>query len=315
MKRSNIFGGIILIFIGLVLLLVNLGYLQWNFFITFFSFWPIFLIALGLLIIFRGRLWVQILALLLILVLPFLYYFGVGSLNSLQFIRPNSINTYSVSRQKTEEYSWSMANEPKIEKAELDLAYGVGKVILDSLSSSSKLLDVKVVSSFGKPDISVNQRGSTAKISVEQAERSFFFIPGIVSNGGGREDCELNLNRDVIWALDLKTGVSQSIINLEDIKFNKLSAETGVGAVKFILGDMGIDADMELDAGVGELTIVIPKDVGVRVDVDTGLGAIDLPGSWQRKGDTYTNSKYSQANTNINLTIKQGIGKVEIVTK
>ncbi len=48
-------GGILLIFIGAVLLLQTLGVLPWSLWFTLWWFWPVILIIAGLLIIFALR--------------------------------------------------------------------------------------------------------------------------------------------------------------------------------------------------------------------------------------------------------------------
>lgn len=307
MKRSNIFGGIILIFLGVLFLLANIGYLQWNFFLTLFSFWPLFLIAVGLLIIFQNRLWVQLLALLLILVIPLMYYLGIGPLNKLNFVGVNFGTT-----RNTEQYSLSFNNEPEVDRAELRLDFGVGVINVGSQNSPSRLVNLQAQSFLGEPTVSVNHDGSMAKINIKQKSGSFPFNIGVVRNGE-YEDWSLELNKNVIWDLKLDTGAGISRFNLAELKFNKLDLDAGAGDTQIILGDMGVDATVKVDAGVGKLTIVVPDNVGVRADIDSGIGDIDIPRSWQRKGDVYTASNYQQASTNISLRIDQGVGQIKIV--
>lgn len=79
MKGGNIFGGLFLIFFGAIFLLNNLGYIGWDIWLLFLDFWPLILIAVGLCLIFRKKVFIQFIVLLLIFAIPLAYYFGYGS--------------------------------------------------------------------------------------------------------------------------------------------------------------------------------------------------------------------------------------------
>ena len=63
------------------------------------------------------------------------------------------------------------------------------------------------------------------------------------------------------------------------------------------------------EAGIGKL--IVPKGVGVRVDVDTGIGDVDVSGLTKIDG-VYENDAIDSSDILITIEIQVGAGKVEI---
>jgi predicted membrane protein len=62
---------------------------------------------------------------------------------------------------------------------------------------------------------------------------------------------------------------------------------------------------------VGKLTIYLPSDVGVMVDVELGIAAIDTRGL-QKDGNTYTNDAYGESAVTLRIEIEGGIGDIRL---
>lgn len=304
MKSPNLFGGLLLIFLGAIFLFNNFGLIGWDIWLTFFSFWPLFLIALGLRIMFHNNLFVQIMAVLLILVVPLGYYLGYGPFNSFQGWR--------IPTAHYQNHHWSLEQEANLSNAKLNLEYGAGKL---TVYATNKLVDLQAGTSAGRPDIQVNRRNDSADISIQQEFKRFpFFLKPHM--GGWNEDWSLGLSKDVVWDLEFQTGATKAELNLQDIKFSKLDLDTGAGDVRLVFGDMGTSASIDVDSGAGNITLVIPENVGVKAKINTGIGQKNLSDrAWQQQGDTYISENYNQAVTKIDLDLDHGAGNVNIVTK
>lgn len=75
MRGRDVFGGLFLIFLGILFLLNNFGILSWDIWRAYLDYWPLVLIALGLRLIFKDSVIIQILVLLLIFAVPLAIYF------------------------------------------------------------------------------------------------------------------------------------------------------------------------------------------------------------------------------------------------
>ena len=303
MKGRNIFGGLLIVFLGILFLLNNLGMIGWDIWWVFADFWPLILIALGIRLIFRGNAIVQIFVLLLIFVLPVAWYFGFGNSQYPRWTHPGSMRNY-------ETYNWSLAKDADISAGELKMRVGAGKISL----KASELLAGLDATTYGKPDIDARKSGNNQTIKIDQADKRFpVMMPRMNFMS---EEWALTLNRDVVWKLDIDTGAATAIYDLSQIKFSRLDLDTGAGQLRVIFGDSGLSGEVDIDCGAGEVTLIIPENVGAEIKLHTGVGKKDLSGrAWIQKGDIYTSSNFEQAATKLHISLDTGVGAVSIVTK
>jgi Cell wall-active antibiotics response 4TMS YvqF len=82
------------------------------------------------------------------------------------------------------------------------------------------------------------------------------------------------------------------------------------------LGDLRQPVTTRVDAGVGDVTVPVPRDADVRVIAHSGIGHVDLFGQGDRAGGLFTghgNESWSGDGTpEIELTINAGVGDVEV---
>jgi predicted membrane protein len=62
---------------------------------------------------------------------------------------------------------------------------------------------------------------------------------------------------------------------------------------------------------VGSVQILLPNDVGVKVDVTGGLGQVTAL-NLSREGGSYVNAAYGESPVTINLAVEGGIGQVDM---
>ncbi|CAN5656756.1 hypothetical protein BH18ACT11_BH18ACT11_20660 [soil metagenome] len=72
-----------------------------------------------------------------------------------------------------------------------------------------------------------------------------------------------------------------------------------------LTGDYTQSFDASIEGGIGEATVMLPSDVGVRVRAEGGVGKINAEGL-TREGDSYVNDAYG------NLTIETGASDFEL---
>jgi hypothetical protein len=129
--------------------------------------------------------------------------------------------------------------------------------------------------------------------------------------GAGRTD--LVLGSLALTSLDIDAGAGEVNLDLSGSQsLNQLDYDMGAG--KFTLdltGDWQEDLDASLQGGLGDLTLRLPADVGVRIEVDTGIGSVDASGL-TKDGDTYTNDAYGESDVTMSIKIDGGVGKINL---
>ena len=89
----------------------------------------------------------------------------------------------------------------------------------------------------------------------------------------------------------------------------------GVGDLNVDLsGDRDQDLRAIIDGSVGSITLYLPKDLGVKVYVDKGIGSVDAQG-FQKREDVYTNDAYEKSDVTLSVDVDAGIGKVNLRLK
>ena len=68
--------------------------------------------------------------------------------------------------------------------------------------------------------------------------------------------------------------------------------------------------DASFKMGVGNLTIILPKKVGVKIILSKGIGNTNLVGFISEGDGVYVNEAYKDADVIINLNTELGIGEV-----
>ncbi len=129
--------------------------------------------------------------------------------------------------------------------------------------------------------------------------------------GAGRVD--LTLGSLALTRLDINAGAGDVNLDLSGSQsLNQLDFGMGAGRVTLDLtGDWQDDLEATIQGGVGELTMRLPRDVGVRIEVDGGIGGVDTSGL-TKDGDTYTNDAYGESDITLNINIDGGIGQINL---
>jgi hypothetical protein len=132
-----------------------------------------------------------------------------------------------------------------------------------------------------------------------------------VDIGAGRSN--LPLGSLALTRLDVNAGAGEVDLDLGGSQsLNQLTYKMGAGQVTLNLtGDWQEDLDASIKGGVGDLTLRLPHDVGVRVEVDTGIGDVDASGL-TKDGGTYTNDAYGESDITLNIDIEGGVGKINL---
>lgn len=297
-ERGGLVGPILLIAAGVFFLLSNMGLISWSFWDAIWRLWPIALIAVGLdLLIGRRSVLASLLVAIVTIGLLVAGFFWLGA-------------SPAAGGEITDTISESLSGA---ESAEVRLDFGVGRATLDALPAGS---DSLVEGSIERPD----DGGARIEQSYEvdggvaiydlRTEGSFRLIPFF----GPPDDnwfWDLQLNPDVPMDLTVNTGVGQTTLDLTALTLREVHVDTGVGETTVMLPGEG-QLEASVNGGVGELIIEIPDGVPARIDVDTGLGATDVRGDFERDGDVYISPGYEDALDRINLEIDAGVGQVTV---
>ena len=131
----------------------------------------------------------------------------------------------------------------------------------------------------------------------------------------GAGEIDIDLQDCNIHRFDIDMGAGEAHINLRNTSVPYLSFDGGAGSVEIDLsGRWENDLDANIDGGVGEITLILPPDIGIEMDVSGILGDRDIPGFF-KDGSLFTNELNGKTKNNLFLDINGGIGTVKVITE
>lgn len=163
-----------------------------------------------------------------------------------------------------------------------------------------------------RPDVTSSVASDTASVRISQPESSGFSLFGYTRNSW-----TVTLPAHVETDLRLRLGVGSSNVDLREIDLVRLSATTGVGDTTIDLtGPRTKDLTARIQSGVGNLTVRLPRNVGVKVNmVDKGVGDLSASG-FTSQGDSMINAAYAGVTglgPTIEIDLVRGVGNVSLL--
>ena len=110
------------------------------------------------------------------------------------------------------------------------------------------------------------------------------------------------------------TGASQiDLIGLANMNANQIIFDAGPGSYTLdFSGDLQKDTDVEINFGLGDVKIIIPKGMPTFVYVTGGLNNVRLKGTWNVTGNEYT---LEGKGPQLFINVKVGLGNLELVNQ
>ncbi len=158
------------------------------------------------------------------------------------------------------------------------------------------------------PEVQYSVEGTSGVLRVTQPN-----VEGFDFMGDMRNVWDVKLASGVPVDLDVEFGAGDSTVDLSEVDVRELHVLTGAGETRVDLtGERTADVSAEIEAGVGELTVKVPKDVGVRITgMQDGVGDFNVDG-FSADGDGFVNDAWDTATVKIELRIQRGVGEVTV---
>jgi len=128
-----------------------------------------------------------------------------------------------------------------------------------------------------------------------------------------RNEWDLRLNNDVPMNLSLDMGAGTSNLQLAGLSLTGLDISLGASESTIDLsGDWAQDLGVSIEAGAADLTVRLPSDIGVRVEVEAGPTVVNAPGL-TKDGNVYTNAAYGVSDVTLQIDLQAGIGLINLL--
>ncbi|MGC9523215.1 MAG: LiaI-LiaF-like domain-containing protein [Anaerolineae bacterium] len=291
-RHVSLVGPTLLIGLGLIMLLNNLGYLNWGFG-DVLRLWPILLVAAGLeLLLGRRSIWASLAAAVLVLLM-----IG-GAIWMVGIVEPDRAGGELV------EVRYPLEDTAT---ARVRLSPAVGRLTVSALTDSANLTEAEIELHQGERLSEQFSAGRQAELTLATDDRGPFTYTGL----GRTVRWDVRLNPEVELDLTTDLGVGDAEIDLSALTITDATVDFGVGQVDLVLPEIQ-SADVMVDGGIGTIVIETPPTLGVRIVADTGLVTRDLPTSYRREGNVFTSPGYDRADARVDLVVSLGIGTLTV---
>jgi hypothetical protein len=237
----------------------------------------------------------------------FANYFRFTALALLVMLLASGCGAIRVTRageMKTETHSVDLGAATS---AQIRIEMGFGELKVDS--AEGKLMEGTFNYNIAgwQPQVSYEVDGGQGSLVVSQPDEEVNLV-----NQGAQNRWDLLLNSRVPIDLEVSTGASKSELNLSAIDLTRLKVETGAGEGTIDLsGGWSHDLSVIIQGGVGNLTVILPREMGVRVRVETGIGNVKTAGL-SKDGNDYVNEALGVSSQTLSIDIQAGIGAIDL---
>lgn len=315
MKLDRILWGIILLFVGVVLLLENFNVIEfyWR---NVWGFWPIFLIIAGVNILFnrnKSNLGNIISIGVLVITLGFLFYRGQQPPEHDGWFGGRFDNEINIDMDDEENEA---VNTERLNFSEPYQAGAAKKVVLNISGGGTSfqldggtdsLIAAVVEKSRGTFTLKKEMLDSVQTLTFKMQEKK-----GKWSMSEGGNDVNFKLNKQPEWDMIMNMGAGDVNFDLSEYKIRTFRFEGGAAALDITMGDLLPIADIIIKTGVADVKIKVPTGAGCRIKSNTGLSSKDFTGFTKLENGDYETPNYSASTKKIFITLDGGLSNFEV---
>ncbi|MGY3054754.1 hypothetical protein ACVWYG_002963 [Pedobacter sp. UYEF25] len=322
MKLNRLIWGILLLFIGAILLLQNFNVIHfyWG---NIWRFWPMLLIIFGVNILFNksNSNTGQIISIVLLLgTLSFLFFRGQQPKNSgdefTKHLNFNSDgNNFNFDEDDNADDTSNAVNQlsfsepmvPTDSTKETILNISGGGISFNLDGNTEALFDAKVKNKRNNFSLNKMITDSITELNFKMLDKNNKF-----NFGEGGNNVDFKLNKAPIWTIDMKLGAGESDLDFENFKVRTFTFNGGASALKLKFGALLPIADVVVKSGVADIKIEIPQTVGCRITAKTGLSSKDFDGFDNIGDGIYQTSNYNSSTKKIFIKLDGGLSSFEV---
>jgi len=342
--RPGLFGPLVLIAIGVIFLLNNLGIISGDFWENLLRFWPVILIAIGMDNIYKGEgmvgatfmvglgvvfllanlgylaldVWAVIIRLWPILLIAIGFDIMIGRRSVLaSFLGMVAILAILLGGiwffgMRVDQGAIAPGKQisqalQDVDQAEIIIEPGAAELRLAAHTNPELLVSGRIPSGEGK--------GIHSSYSEEDG-KAIFILRGAENTaiaGGGRDSWQwdIGLSPDIPIDLTVGMGVGSSNLNLRDLQLQSLEAKMAIGNMVVRLPKEG-EFHGSIGGAIGRVVILVPEGAAVQIRADTGLATVQYPDSFEIDGKAYTSPGFKGTEHQVTLNVNMAIGLVTI---
>lgn len=178
-----------------------------------------------------------------------------------------------------------------------------------------------------KPQVKLTKQATVGYLSVKQPEEK-----NMNMQDKERNEWNIKLPQTLPTNLKLRMGAGEGTVDLHGAKINRFEMDAGAGNFKVNMANTSVanlnvnagvgaltlnlsgsrtrNLNAAINGGIGDLTLILPRKIGVRVKV-SGLGGVESAGL-RKQGGYYVNEAYGKTPQSLDITVSAGMGNIKM---
>lgn len=300
-QRNNLYWGVILLIIGVLLLTSNFGLIHLDVG-GWWRWWPLILIIFGFSIVFDSF-HIRWIAIALLVVFVILLITGNTKISK---TTTSESRWFSVGNVDSTTQNFNQPYDSSIAKAKFNLKTGAGSFAIKG--QTDQLFEATTVSNIGSYGFNSDdsQKGfADITLNMPASGRSWVI-------GHNENTVSAKLNPNPIWDLDLNVGAATLDADLSSYKVDNLSVQSGAATQTVKLGCLIDKMQAALKTGASTTNILVPNACGVEIVAKTGLSSKDFNGFTQVDNQTFHSPNFDSVTKKIFITIEAGASAITV---
>ncbi|MCX6245609.1 MAG: DUF5668 domain-containing protein [Bacteroidetes bacterium] len=309
MKYKHLFWGLILITIGLLFILNNLGVIHFSWY-SVLRLWPLILLFWGIAIlpvkdgIKYTLLGVVLLSTIFIINrIPdnrpwYLHFHHPG--NSFYFNWDDE-NEDSISRKVDQNLSVPFDSLSLKGSLKLDAAAGTFKI----KGTTNEFLTFSKSGDIGDYEMTTKDEKGKKIITLDMKE-------GNSKHNSRKNEVNISLNSKPAWNMDMSIGAADVEFDLSEYRIDTAKFEAGASSIDIRLGNKNPKTVLVVAAGASSIHVEVPKTSGCQVTSESFLASRTLEGFENKGNHVYQTPGFNADTSKIYITIKTAVSSIDV---
>lgn len=303
-NHGHIYTGFVIMTIGILLMLGNMGIISWSILSGFSRIWPLILVAVGLNMFFNNHILIKMLTftgIVVALIVAGLAYPKNDDWN----IKFDMGDIDGIASKDVQAIEKKYPMEDRIASAELNLKIPAGAIKIRG--QEDDFLNARYPGDVKETIDTID--GGTRKTFSYDGGKLIIGVPSSEKNW----EYSYELNRRIPWDVRIETGATDADLDFRDTVLKNLELNSGAGDVDIRIGKVDRKAIIAADVKASDFAISIPEDVGYKAVIKGAIKDVTINGhDYVRDGDVYTSVNYNTAAQKVDMNLDVGVGDITI---
>ena len=194
-------------------------------------------------------------------------------------------------------------------QAEIHIRHGAGRLEVTALPLSGDLLSGTFTGGVYEQH---SREENQLRLRLQNPENMIFGWPPMVGPQGYHWN--FGLSKNIPIRLDLKTGASETELDLSELNITDLKLETGASSNQITLPAHAGYTRLSVHAGAASIKIRVPDGVAARIRYQGGLSGIHIDTiRFPSQGNFYQSPSFEGAANRADIEVETGVGSVDIL--